>query len=96
MNRLKIIEVKPLEKYKIKVQFNDGTTGVLDLSDLAGKEAFHVWDEDDNFNKVYIDQESGAIAWPGNLGIDTLNAWLQIKNISYEEYKSSMQTHAIR
>lgn len=90
MNSPKIIEVQPLEKYKIKVQFDDGLSGVLDLSDLAEKEAFRLWDEDDNFNKAYIDQESGAIAWPCNLDIDTLNIWLQIKNISYEEYKSSI------
>ncbi len=87
-----------MEKYRIQLQFEDGVQGILELSDLAGKEAFKQWDEDDNFSKVYINEESGAITWPGDLDIDTLTAWLMLKGLSYDEYKSSLkkQSHAIR
>jgi hypothetical protein len=63
------------------------TQGIVDLSDLAGKGVFADWDKDDLFNKVYIDEESGAIAWPGNLDIDTMNCYLQIKEMTYSQYK---------
>jgi len=87
MKSLKAISATPLEKYKLNLSFNDGTKGVIDLSDLAGKGVFTAWEEDDTFSKVFIDQESGAIAWPGNLDIDTLNCYLQIKGLTYSQYK---------
>ena len=93
MDYPKVISVKALEKYRIQIGFEDGTNGVLDLSDCAGKEVFINWDKDNNFNKVFISSESGAIAWPGDLDIDTLTVYLQLKGISYEQYKSLMQTH---
>lgn len=87
MKSPKAISVTPLEKYKLILSFNDGTTGIVDLSDLAGKGVFTAWDKDDTFSKVFIAQESGAIAWPGNLDIDTLNCYLQIKEMTYSQYK---------
>jgi hypothetical protein len=98
MNHPKLKSVQSLNKYRIQILFDDGTTGVLDLSDLAGKGAFMLWDEDDNFNKVFINEESGAITWPGNLDIDTLTAWLQVKGVTYDEYKltSQKKSHALR
>lgn len=90
MNHPTVISVKALEKYRIQVKFDDSTNGVLDLSDYAGKGLFISWDKDDNFSKVFISGESGAITWPGDLDIDTLTLWLQLKGISYEDYKSSL------
>ena len=94
----KVISVNVLEKYKVRIKFNDGTEGVLDLSDYAGKGVFRSWDTENSFDKVFISNESGAITWPGNIDIDTLNCFLQIKGINYEQYKvlHEKQTHAIR
>ena len=92
--RIRITSVKALEKYKIHVSFNDGTEGVLDLSDHAGKPAFTSWDENENFNKVFISKESGAISWPGDIDIDTYNAWFTINNISPEDYFKSQKKYA--
>jgi hypothetical protein len=87
MESLKAISATPLGKYKLRLSFNDGVEGIVDLSDLAAKGVFKAWEKDDTFNKVYIDEESGAIAWPGNLDIDTLNCYLQIKEMTYSQYK---------
>jgi hypothetical protein len=94
----KVISVYPLEKYRIRIKFNDETEGVLDLSDSAGKGVFRSWDSDNSFDKAFISKETGAITWPGDIDIDTLNCYLQIKGISYEQYKSlqEKQTHAFR
>ncbi len=78
----KVIDVKTIEKYKIEVHFNDGFKGVYDLSHLAGKEVFKIWDEDDNFSKVFINKESGAVSWPGEIDLDSLNIYCRIKGIS--------------
>ncbi len=87
----KIISVIVLEKYKIRLKFKDGTEGMADLSDLAGTGVFKAWDIDENFSKAFIDEESGAVSWPGNLDIDTLNCYLQIKGLTYAEYKLKSQ-----
>ncbi|HEV2830374.1 MAG TPA: DUF2442 domain-containing protein [Hanamia sp.] len=78
----KIISVEAITKYKLKVHFNDGTQGMYELSDLAGQGVFKTWDIDNNFFKVFINKESGAISWPGEIDIDTINAYCAIKGIS--------------
>lgn len=87
MKSPQVISATAMGKYNLRLSFNDGTEGIVDLSDLAGKGVFVAWDKDDLFNKVYIDKESGAISWPGNLDIDTLNCYLQIKEMTYNQYK---------
>ncbi len=65
---VRIVEVKPLAKFKIWVRFQDGTQGWVDVSDLAGKGVFSKWKEPGFFETVFIDKESHTVAWPG--GID--------------------------
>jgi hypothetical protein len=43
--------------------------GEVDLSDLVGKGVFRVWKDPDEFAKVYLDEESGTLAWPGGLDL---------------------------
>ena len=88
--------VKAIEKYKISVLFNDGTKGIINLSHLAGKGIFSYWDEDNNFEKVFINKENNAIAWSEYLEIDTLNCYLTIRGIDFDEYINSniKESHA--
>ena len=64
----KIVEVKPLEGYRVWIKFADGLQGEVDLSDLAGKGVFASWSDPEQFKKVYIDPEAHTLAWPD--GID--------------------------
>jgi len=50
----KPIEVKALADYKIWVKYSDGVEGEVDLSHLAGKGVFKVWNDYSAFEKVYI------------------------------------------
>jgi len=93
--RIRVTSVKALEKYKIFIQFSEGSEGILDLQNLAGKGVFKIWDLDDNFQKVFISNESGAITWPEEIDIDTLNAYFTIKNISPEDYFKKEKEHAL-
>lgn len=90
----KIINVKAIEKYCIQVEFNDGTKGVYDLTHLAGKGVFKQWDDDNNFFKLFIDTESGAISWPGEIDVDTLHIYCSIKGISADKYMLHLADHA--
>lgn len=90
----KVVTVKPIEKYKIQVHFNDDTQGIYDLSHLAGKGVFKIWDTGDNFFKVFIDPEFGAISWPGEIDLDTLNIYCKLKGISTDNHLQSLTEHA--
>lgn len=80
-----IKEVQPLNNYQIHLLFEDGTKGALDLSHLVDKGVFAFWNNYDNFKKVYIDEESGAIAWNEHIDIDPLAAYLEIKGMTFEQ-----------
>lgn len=64
----KVLSVLPVKKFKIKVKFADGAEGIVDLSDLKDKGVFSVWNDENIFNAVTVDNESNTVTWPG--GID--------------------------
>lgn len=65
-HRVEAVEARP--KHRVWLRFADGLEGEVDLSDLAGKGVFASWEDPEEFARVFVDQESGTIAWPG--GID--------------------------
>ena len=90
----KIISVEALEKYKLKLRVDDSAEGVYEISDLAGHGVFKAWDVDNNFFKVFVDNESRAISWPGEIDIDTVNAYCTIKGIFPEKFFNRSTTYA--
>ena len=76
---MKPIKVKALEKYRIWILFDDGISGEVDLSDVAGQGIFKIWDRNNNFKKVFINNETEGIAWNNELEICPETIYLQIK-----------------
>lgn len=64
----RVVEVKPREGFAIWLRYTDGTEGVVDLSDVAGKGVFSAWKDRKVFESVRVG-ESGAPEWPGGLDI---------------------------
>ncbi|MBM3295588.1 MAG: DUF2442 domain-containing protein [Candidatus Aminicenantes bacterium] len=58
----KAVEVKALPGYILRLKFDDGITGSVDLSHLAGKGVFAIWCERKIFEQVRIGP-SGELAW---------------------------------
>ncbi|MCY4629774.1 MAG: DUF2442 domain-containing protein [bacterium] len=54
--------VEPRDGYRIWLRYSDGTAGELDLSYLAGRGVFKVWNETGRFETVHIGP-AGSIAW---------------------------------
>jgi hypothetical protein len=61
----KIVQVRPLENYRIWLKFSDGAQGEVDLSDLAGRGVLTAWTDPNVFNAVRV--EGGGIEWPGEI-----------------------------
>ena len=88
------IQVKAISHYSIWLKFDDNTEGVVDLSHLIDKPVFQNWKEADFFNKVFIDEETGAIAWNENIELCPDNMYLKIKGITFEQWKNSQYSYA--
>ena len=69
----KVAAIKALEDFRLWVRFFDGTEGIADLSDLAGKGVFTAWRESGYFNTARV-TEFGAVAWGEDIDLcpDTL------------------------
>lgn len=89
-----ISSVKAIGKYKLYIRFSDAIEGEYDVSHLAGRGVFKSRDTDNNFSKVSINPESGAITWPGELDIDTINVYCKIKGLDVDAWLTSKQQHA--
>lgn len=65
---MKIIEAKPLENYGLFLRFENGMSGVVNLSDIADRAVFEAWKRGGIFEQVRI-TELGALEWPGELDL---------------------------
>lgn len=74
----KIVEAKPLEKYRMRLKFSDGTEGVVDLSVLVGKGVFKAWEDVAFFNSCFIDNETCTIAWEGGIDLCPDNLYAEV------------------
>jgi len=85
----KPILVKPLDDYRIWLEYSDGITGEVDLSHLAGKGVFKFWDKYENFERVYIG-ESGEIAWSEEIDLCPDSLYMKIVGKTAEELFQGM------
>jgi hypothetical protein len=76
----RVVKVKALEGFRLKVEFSDGTQGVVELKDRLFGPVFEPLRDAKLFAQVTID-DFGAIAWPGgaDLAPDALYAQLRAK-----------------
>ena len=88
-----LVSVEAHPSYQLQLQFEDGTSGIIDVSNLAGKGVFKSWDQDNLFFRPYIN-EMGTVAWNDFIDIDLLNAYLTLKNSTFEDWKQNSLSHA--
>jgi hypothetical protein len=60
------IQVRALPNYRLYLEFSDGAKGEVDLSGLAGKGVFEVWNDYSFFEQVHV-AEHRAIQWNAEL-----------------------------
>jgi hypothetical protein len=80
----KPIQVKALPNYRLYVKFSDGIEGEVDLSHLAGKGVFSLWNDYSAFEKVYIGK-SGQIAWTDEIDICPDTIYMAITGKTLEQ-----------
>jgi len=66
-----IVAVQPLEEYKLRLRFEDGIEGVVDVSQLIEFEGiFAPLKELSYFNQVQLNPELGTIVWANEADLD--------------------------
>ena len=69
------VEARP--DYHIYLEFSDGTKGEIDLSNLAGKGVFRVWEQPGFFEQVRIG-EHREIKWNEQIELCADSLYLQL------------------
>jgi hypothetical protein len=66
-----IVEVKPLDGYRLSLRFEDGATGEIDVAELvAFQGVFAPLMDKAYFDEVRVDPDLGTIAWPNGADLD--------------------------
>ena len=67
LDRIVAAEARP--DYRLWVRFEDGLEGEVSVKHLVGRGVFASWSDEAEFRKVYVDEEAGTVAWPGDLDL---------------------------
>lgn len=66
----RVIEVKPLGGYALRLTFSDGLVRELDLGEMLVGDVFDSLREPGVFDKVRVDPVAGTICWPMGVDLD--------------------------
>ncbi|MBU0502568.1 MAG: DUF2442 domain-containing protein [Candidatus Margulisbacteria bacterium] len=76
-----LIKAKYLEGYKLKLEFENGKTGIVDFCEYLNKGGiFKRLKNKEFFKKFYIDKDLGTICWPQNIDIAPETLYAKIKS----------------
>ena len=81
----RITSVDPLPEYRLKLRFDDGVEGSVDLSTEAGKGVFAAWSDPKQFAKVRLEHGGRALAWPGEIDLCADALYLEVTGMKVEE-----------
>ncbi len=73
----RVVKVAPLAQYRLHVEFDDGVSGTINLSDELDGEVFRRLRDESIFRQVTVD-EFGAVCWPNgpDLAPDAMHSQL--------------------
>lgn len=80
----KITRVQALPGYRLELTFDDGITGIVDLSGLAGRGVFALWNDRRAFEQVQIGS-SGDLVWSDQVDLCPDALYLKVTGKQPEE-----------
>lgn len=90
-----IAKVKVLQGYRLELEFDDGISGTVDLSDLAGKGVFAEWRDRRVFERVRIGS-SGELAWGDRIDLCPDSLYLRVTGKKPEDLFPSLRKQPAR
>jgi hypothetical protein len=89
---MKVISVEPLSDYRLRITFDDGISGMIDLKDFVKIGVFSSLQNVNLFNEVYTNGYS--IAWSDELEIDPLTVYAELSGKTPEDVLSANFNYA--
>lgn len=80
----RITAVKTLPGYRVELTFDDGVSGVSDLSPLVGRGVFAIWNDPKVFDQVRIGA-GGELVWGDTIDLCPNSLYLKVTGKEPEE-----------
>jgi hypothetical protein len=87
--------VKALPSYRIWLRYSDGTEGEIDVSDLAGRGVFAIWERPGVFEAVTLGP-GRAIHWTDEVELCPDSLYLRLTGKTPEEIFPSLRATGVR
>lgn len=81
--RVRPVEVRALEPYRIWLHYDDGVEGEVDLSHLASRRLFAAWPDPSFFSAARLDP-GGFVVWSDDIDLCGDALYLQLTGMSPE------------
>ena len=96
----RVIDVRPLDGFRIWIRFNDGTEGELDLTEYAEKRWFQPWQDRRVFENVWIPPHGGYIRWgddseESDMGFCLTWLYTELNDVSWDEVLENAKVQLI-
>ena len=92
----RIAKVKVLPKYRLELEFDDGVSGTVDLSEAVGKGVFALWCDPLAFDRVCVGS-SGELTWDDRIDLCPDALYLKVTGKKPEDIFPALRnqpTHA--
>ena len=92
----RISKVKVLSGYRLELEFDDGVSGIVDLSEAVGKGVFALWRDPLAFEQVRIGS-SGELVWGDRIDLCPDALYLKVTGKTPEDIFPALReqpTHA--
>ncbi|MBI2928569.1 MAG: DUF2442 domain-containing protein [Verrucomicrobia bacterium] len=80
----RITFAEPLPGYRVRLRFDDGVEGVVDLSAEVGKGVFAAWKDVAHFKRVRIG-EFGELLWDGEIDLCPDALYMEVTGATVEQ-----------
>lgn len=84
-----ITHVEVLEDFVVRLTFEDGVSGELDLEPIIWGPVFERHRKDPGFfRQVYVDPTLGTISWPNDTDLDPAVLYARVAGINQDEIRA--------
>lgn len=81
---MNLVEVIPRKNFRLFLRYDDGKSGIVDLSSYLGRGVFAKWSVPGVFEQVRL-AEAGHPEWPGGIDLCPHALYLQLLNAKPED-----------